>query len=111
MFFGHRCRLTAATLLAVAFSVVSVAQEPKLEQLLKRTPLPGNAVCYLHTPSLKKLLANANIEFGMADEVEEVWLVSELETNSMHPTWEAGFATVKRSFDAESLAQAKWHSL
>jgi hypothetical protein len=104
MFSGVRFRLPATMLLVLGTCILTSAQEPKLEQLLKRSPLPANAICYLHTPSLKSLLADANIQFEIADKVEEVWLVSELETESLRPTWEAGYATAKADIQAETLA-------
>jgi hypothetical protein len=106
MFTGVCFRVPAVMLLLLCSGVVSSAQEPKLEQLLKRAPLPANAICYLHTPSLNKLLADANLQLEIAEKVEEVWMVSEIETNSLRPTWEAGYATVKQSLDAEALATA-----
>ncbi len=49
----------------------AVGQEAKLEKLLHRSPSPANAVGYMHIPTLKQLLAGANISLPIADEVEE----------------------------------------
>ncbi len=80
------------------------AQESKLGKLLARSPSPANAVSYMHLPSLSKLLADANLPLTMPQGIVEVWLVSELNTESMTPNWEAGYATVTKKPDADSLA-------
>ncbi len=105
--------LASVRLLSVIFLLCTVAlcghseaQNPKLEGLLRRAPSPANSVCYVHVPSLKKLLGEANIPTNMSDNVEEVYLVSELDVGSMAPTWEAGYATLDKSFDPDSLAKA-----
>lgn len=84
----------------------AVGQEPKLEKILHRSPSPANAIGYMHIPTLKKLLADANIPLTIADGVEDVWLVSELNTSSLVPDWEAGYATVTKTLDADKLAAA-----
>ncbi len=81
------------------------AKEVKLQKLLHRSPSPANAIGYMHIPTLKKLLTEANIPLAIADGVEDVWLVSELDTASLTPSWEAGYATVTK-LDAEKLAVA-----
>ena len=98
-------RLLTATyfLLLPSFAV---AQEAKLEKLLHRSPSPANAIGYMHIPTLKKLLADANIPLTIADGVEDVWLVSEMDTSTLVPNWEAGYATVTTTFDAGKLAAA-----
>lgn len=98
-------RLLTATyfLLLPSFAV---GQEVKLEKLLHRSPSPANAIGYMHIPTLKKLLADANIPLTISDGVEDVWLVSELDTSSLVPEWEAGYATVAKTLDAEKLAAA-----
>jgi hypothetical protein len=60
----------------------------------------------MHIPALKKLLADANIPLTIDDGVEDVWLVSELNTSSLVPNWEAGYATVSKTLDADKLAVA-----
>jgi hypothetical protein len=81
-------------------------QEAKLDSLLHRSPSPANAIGYMHIPALKKLLADANIPLTIDDGVEDVWLVSELNTSSLVPNWEAGYATVSKTLDADKLAVA-----
>ncbi len=98
-------RLLTATcfLLLPSFAI---GQEAKLEKLLLRSPSPANAIGYMHIPALKKLLADAKIPLTIADGVEDVWLVSELDTSSLVPNWEAGYATVTKTLDADKLAAA-----
>lgn len=99
-------RFAATLLLLLTFLSISQAQEPKLEGLLQRSPSPANSICYIHTPSLKKLLADANLTLDLADKVEEVWLVSDLDTEALQPMWEAGYATMKQTSDVEALAKS-----
>ncbi len=100
-FFPFAARL----LLLLTFVPLANAQELKLERLLQRSPSPANSICYLHTPSLKKLLADANLTLELPDKVEEVWLVSDLDTEALKPAWEAGYATMKQTVDVETLAK------
>ncbi|MEZ6078196.1 MAG: hypothetical protein R3C56_21725 [Pirellulaceae bacterium] len=60
----------------------------------------------MHIPALKKLLADANIPLTIDDGVEDVWLVSELNTSSLVPNWEVGYATVSKTLDVRGLAVA-----
>ncbi len=106
MFRRDLYRFSVSMLMVLTIGQWSVAQEPKLEKLLQRSPLPANAICYLHTPSLKKLLADANLTMELADKAEEVWLVSDLDTEALKPNWEAGYATIRQTMDADSLAKA-----
>jgi hypothetical protein len=98
--------LPAILLLTLNVIPLSFSQEAKLEQLLQRSPLPANSICYLHTPSLKKLLIDAKLDVDLADKVEEVWLVSDLDIEAFKPTWEAGYATLQQQVDVDSLAKA-----
>ncbi len=98
-------RLLAATYFLLLPSFAR-GQEAKLEKLLQRSPSPANAIAYMHITTLKKLLADANLPLTIADGVEDVWLVSELNTSSLVPEWEAGYATVTKALDAEKLAAA-----
>jgi hypothetical protein len=82
------------------------AQNPKLEGLLRKAPSPPNAISYVHVPSLKKLMGEANIPSNMSNDVEEVYLVSELDIASMKPNWEAGYAVLDKTVEAETLAKA-----
>ncbi len=99
-------RFAATLLLMAIFVSISNGQEPKLERLLQRSPSPANAICYLHTPSLKKLLIDAKLTLDLAEKVEEVWLVSDLDTVVLKPSWEAGYATIIQSVDIEALAKS-----
>ena len=82
------------------------AQNEKLNELLQRSPAPANSIGYLHLPSLKKLMADANMSHNMTDNVEDVWLVSDLEPTSLVPRWEAGYATMQKDITAADLAAA-----
>ncbi|MEO8270845.1 MAG: hypothetical protein ABI557_14065, partial [Aureliella sp.] len=86
--------LTAAYFLVL--SSFAVGQEAKLDKLLKRAPSPANAIAYMHISALKQLLADANIPMTIEDGVEDVWLVSEMDTSTLEPNWEAGYATVTK---------------
>lgn len=101
----NRFSVLPALLLVLDFCCLANAQEQKLERLLQRSPLPSNSICYLHTQSLKKLLTEAKLTLELADKVEEVWLVSDLDLDELKPNWEAGYATVKQPVEAVALAR------
>lgn len=98
--------LSVAMFFLLMLVPTTFSQEAKLDRLLQRSPMPANSICYLHTPSLKKLLADANLDLAIADKVEEVWLISDLDTEELRPNWEAGYATMKQNMDIESAAKA-----
>ena len=88
----------------VNWGQVTRADEPKLKRLLERTPSPVNAISYMHVPSLKKLMTDANMPNDLTDNVEEVWLVSDLDAGSLRPRWEAGYSILRRDIDADAIA-------
>lgn len=96
----------AALTIALFLHTACSAQESKLSALLSRSPSPANAMSYLHVPSLRKLMADANLPAELSDELEEVWLISDLETSSLSPNWEAGYAVLKSEVTAETLADS-----
>lgn len=98
--------LAALLLVGLAPGSLSLAQdkEPALPGLLLRSPAPANAIMYMHMPSLKKLMAEANIPGQLSGNVEEVWLISDLNVASLQPSWEAGYAKMAGDIDADALA-------
>ncbi len=98
--------LALHSFLALAlWPVIGAAQEAKLAALLERSPAAANAIAYFHAPSLKKLMSEAGMPLTINEKVSEVWLVSDLDTTSLNPSWEAGYATVDRQLSADSLAE------
>jgi hypothetical protein len=96
-------RSTVAFMLMMTHS--AIAQEAKLVELLKSSPAPANAISYVNAPALKKLMTEAKMPSSLAENVVEVWFVSDLDTASLTPRWEAGFATMKDEVSAEVLAK------
>lgn len=94
-----------AFLALAVWPVMSSGQEAKLAALLERSPEAANAIAYFHAPSLKKLMSDAGMPLTINDKVSEVWLVSDLDTTSLNPAWEAGYATVDRQLEANMLAE------
>ena len=96
----------AALIVTLSINAVSTAQESKLSALLARSPSSANAMSYLHVPSLRKLMDDANLPSELSEKIEEVWLISDLDTTSLFPNWEAGYAITTDNVDAELLAKA-----
>ena len=76
------------------------------KRALQRSPSPANAVAYVHVPSLVKLMADEKMDALITEELEEVWQIAQIDYVALQPVWEAGYATLKRQFDSESLAKA-----
>ena len=85
---------------------VCQAQETKLGALLQRTPAAPNAMSYLHIPSLKRVMADAGINLELKDQLTEVWLISDLDTATLRPNWEAGYAMIAKPYETEELAKS-----
>ena len=85
--------------------MIVIAQEEKLTALLQRSPAPPNAVGYINLPALKKLMAEADMQSALSDNLADVWFVSELDTISLAPRWEAGFASLTKAITADDLAR------
>ncbi|MCR9296813.1 MAG: hypothetical protein NXI32_29240, partial [bacterium] len=78
----------------------------RLIQALEYAPSPANSLAFLHVPSLKRLVDEAEMNASpLSDELEEVWQIAKLEPSTLKPQWEAGYAILKRQLDAEALAK------
>jgi hypothetical protein len=86
-------------------SMIVDAQEAKLSALLKRSPAPANAMGYINVPALKQLMADAELPSNLTDNVVDIWFLSDLDTVSLTPRWEAGYATLKKELQADELAK------
>ncbi len=102
----HPLRLSVLLGLILAMATSGVAQEAKLSALISRSPAAPNAISYVHAPSLKKLLAEANITMELSEKVQELWMVSDLDIDTLAPNWEAGYADVGDTMDADTLAKS-----
>lgn len=81
------------------------AQDSKLSRLLEKSPRAPNSMLYVHAASLRRLMTSADMESPLASEIDEVWLISELNSASIRPQWEAGFATLTgQQTDVTALA-------
>lgn len=49
---------------------------------------------------------DASLPTAMSENLEEVWLISDLETASLRPNWEVGYAVVKQTIEANELAKS-----
>ncbi len=90
---------------AATWGLAARAEDPKLAQLLERSPSPANAIAYVHLPSLIKLMAAENMRAGNFEKIDEVWLVSELDIANLRPRWEAGYATLRSEVSADLIAK------
>ncbi len=89
-----------------SFAGQASAQEPKLPGLLQRSPSPANTVTYLNIPALSKLMSAAEMKGTLAGGINEVWAIADLNTATLRPSWEAGYATLKAPVNGEALAAA-----
>lgn len=80
--------------------------KPKLVELLDRAPSPANAIAYIHFPSLTKLMTDADMNPKITRNLDEVWLISDLDLGELKPRWEAGYATLYRDVTAQPIATA-----
>ena len=83
-----------------------LCQDTKLLEALQKSPSPANSIAYLHVPSLRKLVAEADMDSPLSDEIDEVWQIAQLEPASLEPQWELGYATMQRQMNVEVLAKA-----
>lgn len=80
------------------------ASDRKLVKLLERSPAPANAVLYVNIPALNQLIDDAKLSTRVTENIQEFWLISDLDFINLHPHWEAGFATLKVPVNAAELA-------
>lgn len=97
---------TAPATLSAQQTGTAETTKPKLVELLDRAPSPANAIAYIHFPSLTKLVADANMSSKVTRNLDEVWLISDLELGNLQPRWEAGYATLYRDVTAAPIAAA-----
>lgn len=93
---------------ALAFSLLlasfAVAQDEKLPMLLKRSPSQANAMGYVNVKAINELMSDAGFADRVSDSVDEFWFISDLNLMNLRPKWEAGYATLEQSVNAEDLA-------
>ncbi len=97
-------RFATILLVASAASQLCYGQESKLSVLLRRTPSTPNAMAYIHVPSLNKLMSTQNMRLEFTDNVEEAWLISQLDIQRLRPEWEAGLVTLREEIGVDALA-------
>ncbi len=98
------CVLSLSLAVATLTGLPAWAQERKLATLLERSPAPANAVLYVNVPALNQLTKDADLSTRVTDNIEELWMISDLDFVSLHPRWEAGYAMIKSPTDATKLA-------
>ena len=101
-----RIRLLAVLVCGLVANRPVASQDQVLVNLLKRAPSPANSICYLHIPSLNKLMQEANLPSMLTEKVTELRLTSDLDPATLQPNWEAGIATLNAAVDVNSLAAA-----
>ncbi len=101
-----RIRLMAMLVCSSVLGNITIAQSEKLPALLTRAPSVPNAMVYMNTPSLKKLIADSGIPLNLSDNVIDVYAVANLDLVTLTPTWEAGYAAIGQAEDADGLAKA-----
>lgn len=82
------------------------AQEAKLDGLLRRSPSRANAVGYLNLPALDTLMKNAKMPSRLTGNIEDIWLIANMDPGSLRPKWEAGYATLGNPIEAKKLADS-----
>ena len=85
-------------------STTGMAQDEKLPLLLRRSPSPTNAIGYVNVQALDKLMSDEGFADRTSQNVNEFWFISDLDLMNLRPRWEAGYAILKNSLDANELA-------
>jgi hypothetical protein len=92
---------------AVAFcSIPSMAAEPTLNDVLRSTPKPANAVMHADLNALHRLTLGTPMEIELPANIDRVRIACEIDFAKLQPTWEIGYATMKTIPPAETVAQA-----
>ena len=96
---------TCSVFAFVSLGFVASADEPKLVEILERSPLPANAIVYMHMPTLNKLVADAKMKVNVPESIEDIWMISDLDPATVRPRWEAGYCTLKTAIEVDKLAE------
>ncbi len=99
------CKFVFLCLFATSLTCIVDAQEPKLTNLLQKSPSPANSILYLNVPALSGLIPKDDLPGLLSDKLDEIWVVSYLDTVRLTPKWEAGISTTKSDVDANKLAE------
>ncbi len=91
--------------LAVGASGFVSGQQAKLNSLLGSSPGRANSMAYYNVPVLKKLMADAGMPAMLSADVQEVWMVAELDTVELVPHWEAGYATLTNGGSVDRIVE------
>ncbi|QDT05438.1 hypothetical protein K227x_38380 [Rubripirellula lacrimiformis] len=84
----------------------TLAQTPKLSELLQQLPSKANSIGYVHVPTLIQLSGDSTIVGAMSDNVDEVWFASDLNIGNLKPKWEAGYTISRNQATANTIAKA-----
>lgn len=102
-------RTTAIAMLlsSIVLQVTCWGQEKeKIALLLDRSPAPANAIAYINVPALHTLMQEAGFAGQPSTPIQELWFVAGFDFAAMRPKWEAGYAELDKTINAEQLASA-----
>lgn len=100
----HVLSLLMVAVVLASTSSRAPGQESKLAKLLERSPAPANSVLYVNIASLNQLTQDAELSTRLTDNIEELWMISDLDFINLKPRWEAGYATLKAPVESQKLA-------
>jgi hypothetical protein len=96
--------------LAIGFASCSAlfatAIEPTLNDVLRSTPKPANAVMHADLNALHRLTLGTPMEIELPANIDRVRIASEIDFARLQPIWEIGYATMKAIPSPETVAAA-----
>ncbi len=96
--------LSLVVVVLASMPIRAQGQESKLAKLLERSPAPANSVLYVNVPSLNQLIKDAELSTRVTENINELWMISDLDFIKLKPRWEAGYATLKAPVESKELA-------
>ena len=102
-------RLLVAKLLVLFAFLFAVAEatrgeDPKLLELLRRSPSLSNAMGFVDVASLDRLTSGRALPDRIVENVDQLWFIADLDLHELHPTWEAGMVGLKQPVEAAAMA-------
>ncbi|XZE19819.1 hypothetical protein SH449x_005148 [Pirellulaceae bacterium SH449] len=87
-------------------ATISRAQVPALQKLVLSVPDRANAILYLDTPVLRKLVDGDSIAKDLSERMGEVRIVADLDIGTLQPNWEVGVIDLSGVSNADSIAKS-----
>ncbi len=86
--------------------LLATANEPTLNDVLRSTPKPANAVMHADLNALHGLTLGTPMEIELPANIDRVRIACEIDFARLRPIWEIGYATMKSIPGAQTVADA-----